>query len=597
MRSFLSDTSGQQKILRVLNAVLVLCALGSCALFVLLIGWPLSSQKELMLHVLTRVVLGVFVLQEIVRLLINPHRMQHLRERKLESALAVLVLLESLFSHHVDGLISGWIPDAKPGTIALFVLAFSQLTLIGLICLRGLRRIPALASRNLTPGGALILSFALIITAGMLLLKMPRATLDGISWIDALFTSTSAVCVTGLTVLDTSQAFTQEGQLIILGLVQVGGLGIMTLTYFFAHFLTGGVSFRNRIALQDLLSEENLGQIGMVLGIIVGFTFSFELAGAAAIYWSVDHLPGTGTIDRLFFAGFHSVMSFCNAGFSTVSDGLANTALRGNVGLVTAVMLLVTAGGIGFPVVKNFWQVAVAVVRRALRLRVAVPPRLTINSRVVLVTSLCLTVGGAVFIFFSEFVFAGSDTGGLPSWLAALFHSVTARSCGFNITDTRMHAPATIVILLFLMFIGGSPASTAGGVKTSTLAVAVLALRRVLLGRAEIEAFGRRVNDETANRALAVMLLAGAFFTLVLVVLCMLHPELSTMDMAFESISAISTTGLTRGIAPLLGGAGKCVMVLAMFVGRIGVLMVLLAIMPRRPQAAFRLPEGHIVIT
>jgi Trk-type K+ transport system membrane component len=598
MRQFISDNH-RLAILRTLNVVLMVCALGAIALFVLVIGWPLTSRAQWLAQICTRIVLWLFVVQEIGRLLFHPNRREHLRRRKLETALAVVVLFESAFSHKFDNWLMHWIPDANPGTIALFVLGFSQFTLIGLLGLRGLRRVPQLAARNLTPGGALLLSFAAFIVAGTLLLKMPRATVAGISWTDALFTATSSVCVTGLTVLDTARDFTWHGQFVILGLVQAGGLGIMTLTYFFAYFLTGGVSFRNRIALQDLLSEESLDQIGTVLGIIVGFTLSFELAGAAAIYFSVEGVTAMSQGERLFFAVFHSVASFCNAGFSTMPDGLADATLRGNAGLLVAMMLLVTAGGIGFPVIKNFWQVAVAVVRRRLGLRIAAPPRLTTNSRVVLVTSLCLTFGGAALVFLTEFAFnnGGHGGAGVPSWLAALFHSVASRSAGFNISDTRAWAPATVVIVMFLMFIGGSPASTAGGIKTSTLAVAVLALRRVLLGRPEIEAFGRRVSDDTANRALAVVLLAVAFFAVVLVALSVLHPELSTAELAFEVIGATSTTGLSRGVAPLLGAGGKCVLVLAMFVGRIGVLMVLMSFMPRRPHKGYRLPEAGIVIT
>lgn len=592
-------SSGERwvKLKRVLNTILVLCAVAAIGLFVVLIGWPLSERQALLVHALTRLVLGVFVVQEIARLVIHPHPWVHVRGRKLEMALAVVVVFEAAFSHHADSLVLRWFPEAQPGVIALFVLAFSQLTLVGLVGLRGLRRIPQLASRNLTPGGALLLSFAALIVMGTLLLKTPRATPEGISWADALFTATSAVCVTGLGVLDTAADFTRHGQYMILGLVQVGGLGIMTLTYFFAHFLTGGVSFRNRIALQDLLSEDSLDQIGTVLGIIVGFTFSFELAGAAAIYFSLDPGAAVPGDDRLFFAVFHSVTSFCNAGFSTVPDGFANPALQGNTTVLCMVMLLVTAGGIGFPVVKNFWQVIVGSIRRGLGLRVLAAPRLSVNSRVVLVTSLCLTFGGAVVIWVTEFALSSGDTGGQPSVVAALFHSVTSRSCGFNISDTRALAPATMVIIMALMFIGGSPSSTAGGIKTSTLAVSVLALRRVLLGRTEIEAFGRRVSEDTANRALAVMLLAGTFMTVVVVTVCALEPGLAVSEVIFEVISATSTTGLSRGVSPVLGDAAKCVMVFAMFFGRIGVLMALMSFMPRRPQKGFRLAEGSIVIT
>ena len=612
MRPTLSEKS-QAAIQRALDAALILCALGSLALFVVLTGWPLTVAQQALAHVLINIVLGVFVAQEAVRLLVHPRPGALLRKRKLEATLAALVLLESLLSRLAADWLRALVPGARAGSLMLFVLAFSQLTLVGLAALRGLRGIPALAGRKLAPGGAFLLSFAALISIGTLLLKMPRATTAGIAWVDALFTATSAVCVTGLTVLDIAGDFTRQGQFVIMCLLQAGGLGIMTLTYFFAHFLSGGgMSFRSRIALQDLLSEDNLGQIGAALGIIIGFTFSFELAGAAAIYFSLDEAAvaaiaaaGDGGLgvggSRLFFSLFHSVASFCNAGFSVMPGGLSNAALRGNVSLLAPVMLLVTAGGIGVPVVKNLWQMAAAAARRRFGLRgggaAAAAPRLTTNSRVVLVTSFVLTFGGAAAVWLTEFVLGNGDSAGLPSWLAALFQSVASRSCGFSVSDTRLLAPATMVIVMFLMFIGGSPVSAAGGVKTSTLAVAALAVRRVLLGRADVEAFGRRVSNETADRALAVISLAGMFFAVMLVAVCALHPGLPTMDVAFEVMSAVSTTGLARGIAPQLCPAAKCVMVVGMFVGRVGVLMTLLSFMPRRPQPSFRLAEGGIVIT
>jgi Trk-type K+ transport system membrane component len=185
----------------------------------------------------------------------------------------------------------------------------------------------------------------------------------------------------------------------------------------------------------------------------------------------------------------------------------------------------------------------------------------------------------------------------MSPWFTALFQSVATRSAGFNVTPTELLTPATSILMMALMFVGGSPSSTAGGIKTSTLAVAVLALRRVVLGRPEIEAFGRRIPNETADRALAVMLLALAFFVLVATTLCMLHPELPPLDLVFEAIGAVSTAGLARGVTGELGPAAKLVMIAGMFIGRVGVLMFLLSFIPRRERAGYRYPEATIVIT
>jgi Trk-type K+ transport system membrane component len=441
-------------------------------------------------------------------------------------------------------------------------------------------------------------SFALLISAGMLLLKTPRATPEGIGWVDALFTATSAVCVTGLSSLDTSTAFTRHGQWVILGLVQLGGLGVMTFTYFFAYFLAGGVSLRNRIALRDLLSEDTLGKLGVVLGSIIGFTFTCEAVGAVAIHALLDVAPDAMPADeRVFFSLFHSITAFCSAGFSTLKGGLADPSLAGCGGVLGVVMVLVVAGGIGFPVMQNCWQTLLGKIGRKIGLRPSVPPRFSTNTRIVFVTTLVLFVGGTLGIYATEFWAGGVGAEGSvhPRWFVAMFNAVAARTAGFSIS-TDVFTPATTIIIMFLMFVGGGPSSTAGGIKTTTLAVSVLSLRRVLLGRADIEAFGRRLDDSIANRALATVFAAFGFVMLVTVSLCLLHPELPAMDLTFEAVSAVSTAGLSRNVTASLSDGAKLVLVFAMFFGRVGVLTCLLALIPRREPTGYRLPEGDVTI-
>lgn len=578
----------------VLNPVTVLCGAGALALLVAVVGWPMDAEMRILLRATTVAILAAFVGQEVIRLAIQIHPLRFLRERYLEAILAFAAAVELLFGEPILGWI-GQRTDLAASTITVLYLAGTQLTLVILTGLRALRSNSLLSGRRLSPGMVFILSFALLITLGTLMLKTPQATVSGIGWVDAGFTATSAVCVTGLTTVDVEQTFTRHGQWIILGLIQIGGLGVMTITYFFAYFFAGGVTLRNRIALQDLLCEENLGHIGTVLGVIVGFTLVTEIVGAVAIYL---FLPATGAAaaDPAFFALFHSVSAFCNAGFSTLGNGLADPSLAGQTALFSVIMILIVGGGIGFPVVKNLWLVSLARLARVLKLRIAVAPRLTTNSQIVLVTTFGLLAGGTLVIWLTEFVFGHGSSNG-PEWFTALFHSVTARTAGFHITPVGALLPATGAVMMFLMFVGGSPSSTAGGIKTTTLAVAVMAVRRVLLGRAEIEAFGRRLGKDVTDRALAIVLLAVGFITVVATALCALHPELSPADLTFEAVSAVSTVGLTRGVTPQVGEPAKWVLVTAMFVGRIGVLLFLLSFIRKRPASGYRLPETSVVLT
>lgn len=578
-----------------LDLILVASGLFILGLFILILGWPLPEETHHEISNLTGNLLLGFALQEVLRFLLAPHRLAHLLGRKLEVLLAFAAAAELFLGDHIIAWLQGLATGLSAGTIALLYLGGTQLTLLLSVGLRTLRNLSWLQSRSLNPGLVFILSFALLIALGTLLLKVPHATVSGLSWVDALFISTSAVCVTGLSPVDISATLTIHGQWVLLGLIQAGGLGVMTLTYFFAYFMAGGVSLRSRIGLQDLLSEENLSQIGTVLGLIIGFTFGIELLGAYLLHTSLADSPSPPP-NLPFFALFHSVSAFCNAGFSTLSAGLADPRIAPQTGAVSVIMGLIVIGGLGFPVVKNFWQYLLARLRRLLGLRIAAPPRLTANSRIVLWTTTLLLVGGTLVIWITEFAFGSGQAAGDSAWFTALFHSVTARTAGFNVTPVEALMPATCAVLMLLMFVGGSPSSTAGGIKTSTLAIACLSLRRVILGRADIEAFGRRFHDELANRALSIVLVAIGFITVVTVTLCTLHPELPPEDLTFEAVSAVGTVGLTRGITPQLGPAAKCVLVAAMLVGRVGVLAFILSLVPRRPSPPCRLPETSIVI-
>lgn len=590
----LLSPTARERCLSGLRAVAALCGVATLGFLVLLVGWPLTEPTRAVLRIATTWILVLFVVQEGLRILAQAQPLRFMREHLWEVLLTVAVALELAFGHRVVAWLERWLPVVSASTLALLFLAANQLTVVGLIALRGLRNLKLLHSRALSPGMVFTLSFAALILLGTLLLKTPQATRAGIGWIDALFLSTSAVCVTGLSPVDISTTLTLHGQGVLLGLIQVGGLGVMTLTYFFAHVLAGGMSLRSRIGLQELLSEDNLGQIGTTLALIIGFTFLIEMSGAVLIHTALKD-SGLPSDHRLFFSVFHSVSAFCNAGFSTLGPGLADPMVAQHRGFLSTIMALIVLGGLGFPVVQQFYAYLSGHFRFWFRLTQRVPARLSANSRIVLLTTAALLGGGTLAIWLTEFVF-GSGPSTVSPGFTALFHAVTARTAGFNITDPTAMVPATVALMILLMFIGGSPSSTAGGIKTSTLAVAVLSLRRVLLGRRDLEAFQRRFDDELATRALSIILVAAAFLALVTLGLLVLHPELPPFDLLFEATSALGTVGLTRGVTPKLGPEAKLLLAFAMLVGRVGVLSFVASFLPRRNRPAFRYPETTIVL-
>lgn len=596
LRLLVPDEAGRARINTLLDRAFIVCGLIVLALLTLILGWPVSEFWRDEIARVTRLILALFACQELFRYLVNHPRRELFRRRRAEGLLALLVVLELTYGTRFVSWLQSLGTGLAPATLTLLYLGATQLTLLAALAMRTLRENRWLTGRTLSPGLVFILSFAALITLGTLLLLTPHAThASGIRWVDALFVATSAVCVTGLSTVDVPGTFTLHGQWVLLGLIQIGGLGVMTITYFFAYFMGGGVSLRNRIGLQELLSEENLGNIGSVLVLIVSFTLAVELAGAVLIHQTLSSAADTPA-NLPFFALFHAVSAFCNAGFSTLSAGLSDPALSHQRDFLVVIMGLIVLGGLGFPVVQNFWHYARAVTQRFLGLRIAAPPRLTAHSRIVLVTTAALLAGGTLAFWLTEFVF-GQGRGHIAAdsaWFTALFHSVTARTAGFNLTDTSALLPASAAVMMFLMFVGGGPASTAGGIKTTTLAIALLSLRRVLLGRLDIEAFGRRFPDDLANRALSILIVSVGFITLVSVTLCALHPELNPADLVFEAVSAVGTVGLSRGVTAQLGEPAKLVLVVAMLVGRVGVLAFLLALIRRREPTGLRLPETTV---
>ncbi len=438
-----------------------------------------------------------------------------------------------------------------------------------------------------------ILFFALAIVAGALLLHLDISTTGrGITWVDALFTATSATCVTGLVVVDTGTAFTRFGQVVILVLIQTGGLGIMTLASLALYLMRRRVSLFDRIAVGQNLLHDVSFKLGRFLVSIVVLTLVVELVGALLLLLL---LPDGISV---YSALFHSVSAFCNAGFSLYSDSLSRW--QDNLPVNLVFIGLIVLGGIGFSVLVECGTWLATLCRRPRHRR----HRLTWYTRVVLSTSLLLVAGGTAALLLSEHVGYHRPVALRTALVTSLFQSVTCRTAGFNTVELGDMTDVSLLIMMFLMWVGGAPGSTAGGIKVTTLRVVIAFFRGRTLGRRQSVIGSIAAGRGTVNRALVLVLFS--LVTIALAVLILLVTEGGDiphgasrglfLEVAFEVVSALGTTGLSTGLTPGLTGAGKCIIMLLMYIGRLGPLIFIAVLQEfQKEEIVFR-PEGDLLI-
>lgn len=449
----------------------------------------------------------------------------------------------------------------------------------------------------LNPAQLFILSFLTIIFIGSLLLMLPNATHSGISYIDALFTSTSAVCVTGLIVVDTGSFFTGLGQSIILCLIQTGGLGILTFTSFFSYFFKGGSTYENQLTLNSITSSKSLNNVFNTLKYIIVITFGIELVSAILIYTSLDGKDFTGFLDQAFFSVFHAISAFCNAGFSTLSSSFYEEGFRFNYGLQLVIIISFIIGGLGFPIVENIDKYIKYSIKRLFgKGRNFKPWVLNINSRITLITTFIVTGIAVIVIYILEYQNTLAEHSGFGKVVTALFTAATPRTAGFNTVDLSLLTMPTLLLIFLLMWIGASPSSTGGGIKTSTLAISTLNILSLAKGKSRIEVFKREISNISIRRSYAIIALSLIVIGSSTLVLSISDKNLSLFDLVFETISAYSTVGLSLGITEKLSDLGKAVIIFTMFVGRVSMLTVVIAIFKKIKQKNYNYPTEEITI-
>lgn len=448
---------------------------------------------------------------------------------------------------------------------------------------------------KMTTTRIIVLGFLIGILIGSFLLWLPISSKEGetISYIDALFVATTSLCVTGLSPVVTADQWSYFGQGVILLLVQFGGLGVVTFTTTVLLLLGKRITLSERMLIQEAYNLDSIsGVVKLTIRIIKGTLF---VEACGAVLYSFVFIPEYGILEGIWKSIFHSVSAFCNAGLDTVgSSGFI--VYQTNVMINIATMLLIIFGGIGFPVWWDVLRVGKGIIQKEIAWR-DVFRKTMLHTKIVLVVTATLIFGGAFLILLFEY--NNTATIGNLSFgnkvMASIFESVTLRTAGFQTIPQEGLTEASSLLALLLMFIGGSPSGTAGGVKTVTMIILILSMMAAVRGDNEVTVFHRKITDNYVRRAVAVIVVS----VIALLVVCMalsITEDVGFLDILFESMSAIATVGLTRGITSTLTVAGKLIIIFAMYLGRLGPITMALAFNAKRYEGKKTMAEGKVII-
>ena len=603
----------RERVTRAVDIVMTVVAFTAIVSLLLEHGQYLSEKNIVILQAIDVAIIGLFVADMVLKFVIARRRLAYLRQHVVHYSLLGVLLVWLLLAHEMQSfpVIQEFLKSVDITSLTKFYIVIIQIAIVVRLMIQAAEAQRRLAHTKFKPAHMLVGSFLFIICIGTVLLYSPRATPgEGhASFIDSLFTATSATCVTGLIVQDTGTYFSPFGQMVILVLIQIGGLGLMTFAAFFALVLGFGMGFKDRIVMQDVLNHHTLGEVGKLIVYILVLTVIVEAVGAMMLYPVWDGEMSTGR--RIYTSVFHSISCFCNAGFSLFSTSF--TRYRASAYLNTVACVLIVLGGLGFAVHRNLLNVARTAWRKLplpfSQRRLLEPSgriKLTLHTKVVLATTVALVVLGALVVWLLERDGALSGMSAGEQALASTFQSVTARTAGFNTVDTSKLSDATLVFTAFLMFIGASPGSTGGGIKTATFAMLLIAIVTAVRNRSNFEIFHRTIPRTLVSRAIVVVTVAGAVVVTSTILLCAFEQNtvanettgqtVTLRQSFFEVVSAFGTVGLSTGITRLLTSAGKVIIIVTMLVGRIGPLTLVLALGQRMRRPDYDYPEENLMI-
>ena len=585
----------REKAYTFIRTITFISSVAAVGLLIYSFGFSLSPQEKKQVFYGFDIVFTIFVIAYLIRWLYAFRRLEFLRKHLFEGILIAIILLNGLsvyvFNYQLIPEFLALLDIEDPIsfyqtviTIFIFILLFYEVAIAG----------SRLNYLSIKPPAAFLLSFLILILLGCGVLMMPEMTVrpGSMPFLDALFTSTSAVCVTGLIVVDTATYFTVNGQIVILLLIQLGGFGILSFASFFTLFLGQGVGIRHQAMLQDFLSSESLLTAKSLLGKVITITFFIEFLGFIFIFltWG-DNVPFNSLSQKLFFSLFHSVSAFCNAGFSLYSNGLYEEFVREAYVMHLVVVGLVFLGGIGFPVIQDIFSIP------RMRERLQNPWKdWRLGTKVAVYVSLALLAFGTFTFYLLERNNTLGNLTFMEAMVTSLFQSTIARTAGFNTVDFSALRLPTYLIIIFLMFIGGSSGSIAGGIKTSTFYLVFASAIATIRGKLRLEIGHNYIGNTLLFRALSIFVFAVGYIALGTLLLTISEPGLAFMDLFFEEVSAFSTVGLSTGITPILNSYSKVIIILSMYIGRVGTITFAIAFVSRVTTQSYKYPKAHLMV-
>ncbi|EJF08056.1 TrkH family potassium uptake protein [Pontibacter sp. BAB1700] len=540
-------------------------------------------------------ILSIFVIIYLLRILYTFERKKFLRRTWFEGLLMAIILINEVSTYGLqESAIYTFFESIDiPLSVEVYRVVVSLFMLL-LLIIELLETRVHLKTLQFKPTISFLFSFLFLILIGAGLLMMPNmiTTPGSMRFIDALFMAASASCVTGLAVVDPGTYFTFSGQVVLLMLVQLGGLGILTFATFFATLMRQGVGIKQHVAMYEIMESESLFSTKNLLRKLVVMTFSIEAIGAVIIFltWGQEvQFESLGS--KIFFSVFHAVSAFCNAGLSLFPEGLYTEAVRFSYVMHLTVALLIIFGGIGFPTILDVLS------PQSMRARMERPWRnWRLLSRITIFTSAALITMGTIGFFMLEYYNTLAQLSFVEAVIASFFQAVTTRTAGFNTLDISALNVPTLLMFIFLMFIGASPGSTGGGIKTTTFAIILLSVWATIRGKRNVEIGNRTIPHLVSYKAFSVFTFAAMINILFLFILTITDSQFDIFRLAFEQVSAFATVGLSTGITAGLSDAGKGVIIVSMFMGRVGTLTLALALSTRAATTAYKYPETHVPV-
>ena len=473
-------------------------------------------------------------------------------------------------------------------------LIFIQFYFLIIVLIELAKMSSTLGKYHLSPPILMVASFLFLIIIGTILLMMPRMTTNGISFIDALFTATSASCITGLSVVSTSYCFTIKGQIVILVLIQLGGMSILSFATFFSTFLSRSmVGLRYQYMIRDMMSADRLSDSVSLLRSIVLTTFIIELAGVALLftYWK-----STGFFisdkQNLFFSIFYTVSAFNNGGFVLIDDSLLNLGVYGSYFPQVVIMTLVFLGGIGFVTIRDFFSYRYIRERKKFLWKSLMPQTKIVLRVTFLIIGFC-----SILFFIIEYNGVLKDVNGLGNKIfTSIFQITTCRTSGFNVLDVNMMKLSTIIMILVTIFIGGSPSSTGGGIKTTTLFIVMRSVIATIQGKKNIEFDHKAISPTLVEKATTILLLSSAFILISCFLLTIVQSDVKLLHALFETSSAFTTCGLSTGECANWNWMSKLILIVNMYCGRIGTLTMAFALTRHKKESPHQYPDLYIML-